>query len=671
MTKQEKIDRDRYDRKSFLRAFKGEPKIWAPPPALTVAEWAESYRVLSRGASSEPGKYRCDRVPYQREIMESFTAPEVRETILCIASQIGKTCLMENLLGYLIHADPSTILVKYPTLDAAKGFSKEKLDPMIQDTPVLASLIQDARSRDSGNTILQKTFPGGFLRIAGANSPSGLRRASCRVVLQDEIDSDPFSAGEEGDPCALADRRSANFSNAVKVKMSTPTIKGRSRIWQLLEDSDFRTWRAICPHCETAQELVWANVRWDKDSEGKPMPETAYYEGECGCRWTDLDRQRAIVRGYWKPRQPFKGRRGYHLSGLYRLMGHKPQFTSMLHEFVVDFLESKAGGSERMKPWMNTFLAEPSEEEFEKLDEKAVLARAEDYNPEDVIPEGVLRICAGADVQEDRIECEFIGYGEGEETWGLGYHVLHGDTQADKVWDELDALLAKTFRHPSGMVMPVHTTFIDSGHKQDRVLQFTGPRRSRGIFASKGVNTIGKQVPIMQRKPSINNKRKVQQWMVGITAAKTVLYSRIMLPVPGAGSMHFPRGHGYDARYYHQLTSEKRMTRYSHGRAYYIYEAGNRRNEPLDIRVYALAAHRRVNFDSVAIKAEMAKVQKPEPVAVVKDSLITETPQAERVVGNIVVERAPIAHPAATLPAYIPMSQRIKAGGSGESMFRR
>jgi phage terminase large subunit GpA-like protein len=159
--------------------------------------------------------------------------------------------------------------------------------------------------------------------------------------------------------------------------------------------------------------------------------------------------------------------------------------------------------------------------------------------------------------------------------------------------------------------------------------------------------------------------------MVGITAAKTVLYSRIMLPVPGAGSMHFPRGHGYDARYFHQLTSEKRMTRYSHGRPYYIYEAGNRRNEPLDIRVYALAAHRRVNFDSVAIKAEMAKSVPVavEPVAVVSESL---TAEPERLASNIiVVERAPIERPAGLLPAYVPMSQRIKSGGSGDSMFKR
>jgi phage terminase large subunit GpA-like protein len=589
------------------------------------------------------------------------------------------TELMNNLIGYMIHMEPSAILVKYPTLDAAKGFSKEKLEPMVNDNPVLSERIRGSRERDSGNTILQKTFAGGFIRIAGANSPSGLRRASCRVVLQDEIDSDPISAGKEGDPCTLADKRAANFSNAVKVKMSTPTIKGQSKIWKLLEDSDFRTWRAVCPHCSQAQELTWSGVRWDKDAEEKALPETAWYQGTCGCRWSDIDRQRAIMRGSWKARQPFKGRRGYHLSGLYRLMGHKPQFTSMLHEFAVEFLEAKAGGPERMKAWINTFLAEPSEEEFEKIDEKAIVARAEDYDPETLLPAGVLRIEAAADVQEDRIEFEFIGYGEGEETWGLGYHVIHGDTQADKVWEELDLALTKTFKHPCGKVMGAETTFIDSGARQDRVLQFTGPRRSRGIFACKGYNSAGKQIPVMQRKPSINNKRKVHQWIVGVTAAKTVLYSRLMLPVPGAGSMHFPKGFGYDARYFRQLTSERRMVRYSHGKPYYIYEADGRRNEPLDIRVYALAAHRRVNFDAVKLREEM-KVAATEIVSEKLDGNITNlpAPAKERVRPDWRASMEPALIGSVkesvkingTLPSYVPISQRVNGGG-GTSMFRQ
>ena len=642
--------------------------LFRPPPKLTVAEWAEKYRVLSRGATAEPGKYRCDRVPYQREIMESFTDQNVRETVLCIASQVGKTELMNNVVGYFIHADPSPMLIKYPTLDAGKGWSKEKLDPMLQDTPALAGLIQDARSRDSGNTILQKTFPGGFLRIAGANSPSGLRRASCRVILQDEIDSDPPSAGTEGDPCALADRRSSNYGNAVKIKMSTPTLKGESRIWSLLEDSDYRTWRAVCPHCGKAQELVWSNLKWESDIEGKPMPETAHYLCVDGCKWDDLDRQRAIMRGHWAARQPFKGRRGYHVSGLYKLMGQKPQFRSMLHEFAVEFLEAKRGGPETLKSWTNTFLAEPWEESSEKIDEKEILERAEDYNPDEMLPEEVLRIDGAADVQEDRIEAELVGYGEDEETWGLGYAVFFGDTSKDEVWNELDAFIAKMFKHPLGETIGCTTFFIDSGAKQDRVLQFTAPRRARGVFASKGYNSPGKQIPILPRKPSINNKRKVPQWIVGVTSAKTVIYDRLTLPVPGPRSMHFPKGFGYDARYFRQLTSEKRKQRYAHGKPYYIFESGGKRNEPLDIRVYALAAHRRVVFNAEAERKQLGGDAKPK----------TETPKE----GGTMMDLAePMPAPAVNQPAaaaprgtvilapYVPVSQRSQ--GQGEVIFRR
>jgi phage terminase large subunit GpA-like protein len=327
-----------------------------------------------------------------------------------------------------------------------------------------------------------------------------------------------------------------------------------------------------------------------------------------------------------------------------------------------------------MKVWTNTFAAECWEEEFEKLDEKAVAGRAEDYNPDDMIPAGVLRVEAGCDVQEDRLELEFVGCGEGEETWGLGYHVLHGDTQADAVWEELDRLLGKLFRHPSGAMLPVHTAFIDSGARQDRVLQFTGPRRSRGVFASKGYNSPGKPVPILPRKASINNKRKVPQWIVGVTAAKTVIYSRIMLAAPGPGYMHYPKGHGYDARYFRQLTSERRMTRYSHGRPYYIYEAGNRRNEPLDIRVYALAAHRRVTFDPVRLKKELEVTPGVAPVTPDVAPPAHAKPNWREgmepaVIAHVPVTPASVPASSFTLPAYVPMSQRIRGGG-GAAMFK-
>lgn len=358
------------------------------------------------------------------------------------------------------------------------------------------------------------------------------------------------------------------------------------------------------------------------------------------------------------------------MSGLYKLMGQKPQFVSMLHEFIVEFLEAKAGGVETLKSWTNTFLAEPWEETFEQLDEKELVKRAEDYKPDEMIPAGVLRIEGAADIQEDRIEAELIGYGEDEETWGLGYAVFHGDTSKDEVWRELDNFIARLHRHPCGKSLAVTSFFVDSGAKQDRVFQFTAPRKARGVFASKGYNSPAKQIPILPRKPSLNNKRKVPQWIVGVTSAKTVIYDRIMLPVPGPRSMHFPKGYGYDARYFRQLTTEKRKTRYSHGKPYFIYESGDRRNEPLDIRVYALAAHRRVIFDAAKLKLELSGTAgvtatqsqpsvKQQPQAPAQPTALPALAGAQLESAPPLV-MAPMGGQAVKLPAYVPMHLRKK-----------
>ncbi len=658
-------------------------KTWRPPLKLTISQWADEYRRLPQGVTSEPGRYSSDRLPWCRFIMDTIGARTYRDNVLVGASQVmAKTEMMNNIVGYYIHADPSPILVKYPTKDSGEAWSKFKFTPMAEATPVLRAIIGDAKSRDSGNTILDKKFAGGGLTVIGANSPSGLRQRSKRVIIQDEIDSDEGSAGDEGDPTFLADKRAESYRNAVKVKASTPTVKGASRCWKILENSTFHEWHAKCPHCEGFHVLSMANLHWPKtkDENGKEvhdLRETYYQCPDCTEKWDDIDRQRAIMAGKPIARHPKATTFGFHIGGLYKLIGGKEQFSSMLEEFAYNFIEAKRGGRETFKVWTNTFAAECFDEEFEKLDEKAVLARAEDYDPSAMLPAGVLRVEGAADVQLDRIECEMVGMGDGEESWGLGYAVFHGDTSRDEVWGELDKFIAKLFKHPSGKTLDCTSFFIDSGNQQDRVFKFTAPRKSRGVFASKGYNSPGKQIPILPRKPSLNNKRKTPQWVVGVTAAKTVLYSRIMLPVPGAGSMHFPKGHGYDARYFRQLTSEKRMLRYAHGKPYYIYEAGDRRNEPLDIRVYALAAHRRVLFDPVKLKMDLAVKEGASPIIEVTAKESTE-PDSQRVgprAGGMEFERAPVVAPepqsvavaepprassTVTLPKYVPMHLRKK-----------
>lgn len=672
------------------RLLKKAWAVWRPPLAMSISEWSREFRRMPAGVTSEPGRYDPDRLPWCRFILDTIGARTYQDCVLVGAAQVmGKTEILNSVVGFFVHAEPSPILVKYPTKESAEAWSKSKLDPMIQATPALKELFGEVRARDSGNTMTEKRFPGGSITMIGANSPSGMRQRSKKIVIQDEIDADEHSAGVEGDPVSLADKRAESYGDRVLVKASTPTIAGVSRCWKLLENSTFHEWWVKCPHCGEYHVLSMANLKWPKTmtEDGKKVAEhhvaDAYYEcPHCAAKWDDLDRQRAIMAGQARARNPKSRRFGFHVGGFYKLIGGSQSHHSMLHEFAEAFLDQAAAGPEEKKVYRNTFEAMPWEDTFEKLDERAVLARAENYDPAAMLPAGVLRIAGAADVQHDRIEAELVGYGEGEETWGLGYAVFHGDTsKPGGPWDDLDKFRAKVFAHPSGKALGCAAFFVDSGNQQDRVIAYTAPRRSLGVYACKGKNVPGKQDPILPRKPSVNNKQKAHQWLVGVTAAKTVIYSRIMLPVPGPGSMHFPRGHGYDERYYRQLTSERRMTRYSHGRPYFIYESGERRNEPLDIRVYALAAHRLTPFDAVRLRAELGPIldvtasSSPD----VPRGTISATAQVGPSAGGMQFERAPVevttvgafaplvsAAPAAArvasvkLPAYVPMHLRAK-----------
>lgn len=645
-------------------------EAWRPPLNMKISEWAAEYRRLPSSMSSEPGRYNPHRLPWQAYILDAIGSGKYQDHILIGAAQVmGKTEILNSVVGYYIHAQPSSILVKYPSLDSAEAWSKYKLDPSIEATPVLREAMSAAKSRNSDNTILKKKFRGGSLVCIGANSPSGLRQSSRRVIIQDEIDADELSAGREGDPVDLADKRAESFRNAVKVKATTPTILGQSRGWRILEKSTWHEWHAKCPACGAHHVLEIENIRWDKTKEGeveKHNTQGAWYHAPCcGAKWTDLDRQRAIMSGRAVARNPESRIFGFHLSGLYKLIGGKDVFENMLHEFADGFLEAKRGGRESLQVWTNTFKAECWDDSDAEivLNADQVISRAEAYDPTRILPAGVLRITIGVDVQEDRLELEVVGWGRGEESWGLGYHVLIGSPEKDEVWCQLSELISREYLHPCGKALKAETVFVDSGAKQDRVFQFTAPRRAQGVFASKGLNVLGKQIPILPRKPSTNNKRKVHQWMVGVTAAKTAIYDRINSKPGEPRSMHFPIGQGYDSRYFRQLTSEKRKVRYQHGRPYYIFEADGRRNEPLDCRVYALAAQRRSTFFEEDLAKQMACAP-DSPVHAGSMATLTEPappPQAPS-------SPQPVQDKAE--PRYVPISQRRKQS-RGETIFSR
>lgn len=209
----------------------------SPPPDLTVSEWADEFRVLLSETSAEPGQWDTSRAPYQREIMNAITDPRYEDIVIMSSAQVGKSEILLNALGYFIDMEPYPIMMLQPTEQAAKNFSKERLAPMFRACPSLRNKVSNSKSRDGENTILQKSFPGGFIALAGANAPTALASRAIRVLLADEIDRFPVSAGGEGDPLTLEEKRTTTFYNRKKVKVSAPTDKGASRIEKEFESS--------------------------------------------------------------------------------------------------------------------------------------------------------------------------------------------------------------------------------------------------------------------------------------------------------------------------------------------------------------------------------------------------------------------------------------------------
>lgn len=595
--------------------------LFAPPPRYNVAQWAEAKREIARGSSAEPGKWRNSRLPYLTEIMESFTDPLVSETILMMAKQLGKTECLINLILYVIDANPSNLLIKYPSRERGREFSQKKLSPQLKSHAFLRGKIRDPRSRDSGNTILSKTFPGGSLLILGANVP--IRGPSCRIIAQDEIDTD--KPNTEGDPVDQADGRAENFADAIFVKASTPTLKGQSRIEALYEISDQRQWHVPCPKCAKWQTLRWSNVRWtwpNADGSMRSDPENAAYvcdNDQCKAEWTDFERVRAVMNGRWIAKFPERRRRGYAMSGLYRIMGKKIKaYKSYLHEFVVKFLECGDNES-KLEFWTNTFLNETWEPRLSKVDALPIMNRLEKYGPE--LPKQVLVLTCQVDVQADRLEYEVTGWGLGDESWGIEHGRLMGDPLVRDVWRGLEELLQKSWAHPLLDKLHVVTTVIDSGGVSDKkgfadvVYRFVRPRQPTesgpGVYAIKGAST--EDAPLLANRPPKNG---VCLKIVGTNLAKKIVHDRLKLEQPGPRYMHFPAGFGFDKEYFEQLGAEAQRTvlnrrKYAKIEWYKLRD----RNEALDLKAYSLVAKEILNPD-LAVIAAKAKARETEPASV-------------------------------------------------------
>lgn len=608
-----------------------------------MPDWADRFRKLAKEAGSNSGQWRTRTVEVARGLMLSATEPGVHVITGMVCTQLLKTAFIENLVGYFAHLDPGPSLLVQPKEDAAEQFSKERITPMIRATPVLRNLIGSGKTRNADETLLYKAFPGGFLALAGAGSPDNLARRPVARVFYDEVDKYPIT--REGNPIALGDERMATFTNWLSVRVCSPTIEGESLIEASWLEGDQRQASVECPHCGHRQFLdFFRHVHWEKDEHGGHRTASAQIHCEaCGAAWSEGHRLQSLQTVRWHQTRAFNccGKRHDPLEDYERTwrepvegvatpdpVGAVWDWWSVDRWAVYRAKCSECGAwavpnehasftaSKLFSPWPkdappkiaakwiaakddtdlrvtfdNTQMGRPHRRASSKdVPAEALAARAEDW-PVDV-PDGVGIITAGVDIQDDRGEIEFVGWGRFEESWSIEHAVVEGDPATEDFWHRVDAHLKRRFRRADGREFTVTGTCIDSGgHHTQRVYAFAKARLGRNVWAVKGQSARnGERSPVWPTtRPSQANRTKFKPVIIGTNSAKDSIRNRLALTDPGPGYMHFRADR--DLGWYVQLTAERLITKVVAGRRFTIWDLPKgKANEALDCRVYAYAA---------------------------------------------------------------------------------
>ena len=618
-----------------LRKARG---ILKPPPRLDLIEWADRYRYVT--LSSSPGRWKTRTQPVAYGPMKAVAERDTPRITIMAGTQVVKSELLKNAAYYFIHQEPSPILFVQPTQGAAASFAKERFTPDVRKMPEIAAVIEAPKSRDSDNTITHKEYPGGPLDFVGANSPTDLASRPKRVILSDEIDKYPVSAGPEGDPLALAEERASTYEDmglAKFIRACSPTEKGKSRIGLEYESSDQRKCFLTCPHCGYEQTIGWSNVKWEKVLEDGTVtidvapgqharehrPETASIACEgCGALWSERERLAALAAlehapdHGWRQTKPFfccgerhtpsawdetgrslcracgarsnyDGHAGFVISKLYSAR-HK------LARVVREFLGA-VGDPELMKKFTNTALAELWEPAgIERVDGSRLIDRRELYGPDD-LPNEVLIITGFCDVQGDRLEVQLLGWGADEESWPFLYEVISQDPAQPQAWKELREVLGRTFARKDGRILRVAAFGVDyGGHHGEQVLTFCRQQRGQRVFPCVGRSG---NKPIWSLTP-YKSKTGEKLWPIGVDSAKDQIYARLKIDVPEEGRrkpgfINFPTGDAFGENYFAQLTAERRETRKRLGQSITVWVLPpGKRNEVLDTFVGALAVRR-------------------------------------------------------------------------------
>jgi phage terminase large subunit GpA-like protein len=565
-----------------------------PPPQLSVAEWADTYRQLPSEGAAEPGQWRTARTPYMREILDCLSDHHAaREIVLIKGAQLGGTEALLNFIGYIMHHAPGPSMVVMPTEETARDWSRDRLTPMIQSTPELKKLFGTS-AKNPNNATSRKAFPGGYIKIVYATSAAGLRSRPVRYLLLDEIDGYPSDVDGEGDPVELAEARTRTFSGNKKVvKVSTPTFHSTSRIEPAYQRGTQSEFQVPCPHCDVYQSLVWEQVKWPKGN-----PDAAYYEcAACGAEIRESDKTAMLARGRFQPQNltPEDGVYSYRISSLY-----SPDGWLSWAECAKKFVNAAASrNKELLRVFVNTILGETWRDKGETPDWEKLYLRRSQY-ARGTVPAPGRVLTAGVDVQRDRLEVEIVAWGEGQRSWSIDFIQLAGDPSQPEVWAQLDEIIGAEYPHELGGRMKISRTAIDSGFETQNVYRYVRRHSASRVMAIKGSQRLTTPLGRPSQVDLDTGGHRVEGgatlWNIGVDVLKDELYSWLVQPIPDEG-MEPPRGWcswpEYGQEYFKGLASEERQIRGNRLMWVKCYD----RNEPLDCRIYARAASIALGID--------------------------------------------------------------------------
>lgn len=548
-----------------------------------------------------------------KEVMDSFSDPRIKTLVVVAAAQISKTETLLNILGYMIDQDPGPALYCVPTKEFAEDFSKRRLAPMIRDTAPIRDKVAEAKSRISGNTIMKKMYPGGMISLIGSNSPTDLAGTPARYIFADEIDRWTNSAGTEGDPWSLLERRTTTFYNAKMVAVSTPTIKDASKIVDLYNLGTMEKWCVKCPSCGKYHFITFKDIKFTHkevkvgDTTQYKVTDIYYLCPHCAGKFTESEIKRADKK--WvadSPEAIENGTRSFWINGFYSPW-------NSWEKIILRFLEANGKKDfEELKTVYNTLFGELWDDKYQVGGADELLKRREEYESD--LPDGVLCLTMGVDTQDDWMQYEVVGYGIGGESWGIETGKVLGKPDSDAVWEVLDSVREREWHFSDGMTLRISLTFVDmGGHYSQEVRERCAERFYGKVFCVHGLNIhdapyTAQPNQVEYINPRTNRSGKVWHYPLGVDAGKEHIMSALTIKEPGPKYCHFPVGRNYDEEYFDSLLSE-RLTFTDAGKP--KWEKITLRNEALDCRNYANAAFTVLNPNMESLAALRRGVELP------------------------------------------------------------